>query len=186
MVVVFSSALPSIGFFVPAMLLRNHIIPAAKSSTPLPDNPEGEKRLQSVLHAISNPKASTVPVLPEIAQEISGKTYIFDANPMDFKNLALDFGAKKDEALLTLSFRNRNFQVPVGLDNIYRLTKATGYLRAYRGFWENDNTFVIDYQIVDFTERGKIRVAFEGENMTLVLREEVRGSSRKLTARLKD
>jgi CubicO group peptidase (beta-lactamase class C family) len=186
MVVVFTSALPSIGFFVPHMLLRNYILPAAKSSTPLPDNPEGEKRLQSVLYAISNPKASTVPVLPEIAQEISGKIYIFDANPLDFKRLALDFGAKKDEALLTLSFRNRDFQVPVGLDNVYRLTKATGYLRAYRGFWENDKTFVIDYQIVDFSERGKIRVTFEGEKMTLMLREEVRGSSRKLTARLKD
>jgi CubicO group peptidase (beta-lactamase class C family) len=186
MVVVFTSALPSFSFFVPHMLLRNYIIPAAYSSTPLPDNPEGEKRLESILHAISNPKASPVPALPEIAQKISGKTYVFDENPMDFKRLALDFGTKKDEALFILSYRDRDFQVPVGLDNVYRLTKAVGYLRAYKGYWENDNTFIIDYQIVDFTEKGKIRVTFEGDRMTVVLREGVRGSTNKLTARMKD
>ena len=85
-----------------------------------------------------------------------------------------------------MSYRDRDFQVPVGLDTVYRLTKAMGYLRAYRGSWENDSTFVVDYQIVDFSERGKIRVTFEGDTMTLVLREEVRGSSNKLTARMKD
>ncbi len=186
MIVVFTSALPSLSFFFPHLLLRNYILPAAKSSTPLPDNPDGIRRLQSVLRAISNPKASPVPVLPEIAQKISGKTYVFDPNPMDFKRLALDFVAKKNEALLSMSYRDRDFQVPVGLDNVYRLTRAMGYLRAYRGFWENDKTFVVDYQIVDFSERGKIRVTFEGETMTVVSREEVRGSSRTLTARRKD
>lgn len=185
-VVVFTSALHSFNFFIPEMLLRNYIIPAAHSSKPLPDNPEGEKRLQSVLQAISNPKASPVPTLPEIAQKISGKTFVFDSNPMNFKRLSLDFRTKKDEALLTMSYRDRNFQVPVGLDNVYRLTNAVGYLRAYRGFWENDNTFVIDYQIVDFSERGKIRVTFEGDRMTVVSQEEVRGSSNTLTARLED
>ncbi len=185
-VVVFTSVLHSFNFFIPEMLLRNYIIPAAHSSTPLSENPEGEKRLQSVLHAISNPKASPVPALPEIAQKISGKTFVFDSNPMNFKRLSLDFRTKKDEALLTMSYRDRNLQVPVGLDNVYRLTNAVGYLRAYRGFWENDNTFVIDYQIVDFSERGKIRVTFEGDRMTVVSQEEVRGSTNTLTARLED
>jgi hypothetical protein len=186
MVVVFTSALHSFSFFVPHMLMRNHILPAVKSSAPLPENPAGEKRLQSILHAISNPKPSAVPTPPEIAQKISGKTFVFDVNPMNFKRLSLDFVTKKNEALLTLSYRDRNLQVPVGLDNVYRLTKAAGYLRAYRGFWENDSTFVIDYQIVDFSERGKIRVAVEADKIIVVLREEVRGSSNTLTARMKD
>ena len=186
MVVVFTSALPWFGFFIPEILLRNYIIPAAHSSTPLPENPEGEKRLQSVLQAISNPKASPVPALPEIAQKISGKTFVFDANPINFKRLSLDFGNKEDEALLALSYMDRNIQVLVGLDSVYRLTEAAGYLRAYRGFWENDHTFVIDYQVVDYSERGKILVTFEGDKMTAVVREEVSGSSNKLTARIKD
>lgn len=186
MVVVFTSALHSFSFFVPSMLLKNYIIPAAHSSAPLPNNPEGEKRLESVLQAISNPEASPVPTPPEIAQKISGKIYVFDENPMDFKRLSLDFGNKENEALLTLSYRDRNLQVPVGLDNVYRLTKAAGYLRAYRGFWDDENVFVIDYQIVDFSERGKIRITFEGDKLTVVTREEVRGSSNRLTARMKD
>ena len=86
MVVIFTSALHSFSFFVPAMLLRNYIIPAAHSSTPLPDNPDGEKRLQSILHEISNPKAALVPALPEIAKKIR-KDYIL------VKALALTNGA---------------------------------------------------------------------------------------------
>jgi len=186
MVVVFTSALNAFNFFVPELLLKNYILPAAESSVPLPDNPEGEKRLQSVLYAISHPETSPVPALPEIAQKVSGKTYVFDNNPMDLKSISLDFGSKKDEVILSLSYRGRNFQVPVGLDNVYRLTKALGYLRAYKGSWEDDNVFFIDYQIVDHSVRGKIRLTFEEDKVTFLHREEVNGSSNKLTARLRD
>ena len=186
MVVVFTSALNQLSFFIPKMLLDRFILPAAESSVPLPDNPAGEKRLQSVLHAISHPEASTLPAMPETAQKISGKTYVFDSNPGNFKRISLDFKSKKDEVIFSLSFRDRDLQVPVGLDNVYRLTKATGYLRAYRGSWENDTTFVIDYQIVDYSERGKISLAFEEDKVTFELREWVNGSTRKITARLRE
>ena len=124
--------------------------------------------------------------MPETAQKISGKTYFFDSNPGNFKRISLDFKSKKDEVMFSLSFRDRDLQVPVGLDNVYRLTKATGYLRAYRGSWEDDVTFVIDYQIVDYSESGKISLAFEEDKVTFVLREWVNGSTRKITARLKE
>lgn len=186
MVVVFTSALNAFSFFAPELLLNSYILPAAESSVPLPDNPGGEKRLQSVLHAVSHPEASPVPALPEIAHKISGKTYVFDGNPANFKRISLDFGRKKDEVIFSVSYRDRDLQVPVGLDNVYRLTKAVGYLRAYRGSWEDDNTFVIDYQIVDHSERGKIRLTFEEDKVTFLLREEVNGSSNKFTARVRE
>lgn len=186
MVVVFTSALNALSFFVPELLLNRYILPAAESSVPLPDNPEGEKRLQSVLHEISHPEASPVPASPNLAQQISGKTYVFDSNPGNFKRISLDFKSKKEEVIFSISYRDRDLHVPVGLDNVYRLTKAAGYLRAYKGFWENDNIFVIDYQIVDYSERGKIRLTFEEDKVTFLLREEVNGSSNKLMARTKD
>ena len=55
MVVVFVSDLPESDFFVPQELLNDFITPAAKSSTPLPDNPDGVALLESRTEALANP-----------------------------------------------------------------------------------------------------------------------------------
>jgi CubicO group peptidase (beta-lactamase class C family) len=55
MVVVFVSDLPENDFFVPQELLNDFIIPAAKSSTPLPDNSAGVALLESRTEALANP-----------------------------------------------------------------------------------------------------------------------------------
>jgi CubicO group peptidase (beta-lactamase class C family) len=55
MVVVFVSDLPESDFYVPQGLLTDFIIPAAKSASPLPDNPEGMALLESRVEALANP-----------------------------------------------------------------------------------------------------------------------------------
>ena len=55
MVVVFVSDLEEQDFYVPQRLLNDFIIPAAKSATPLPDNPEGVALLESRIEALANP-----------------------------------------------------------------------------------------------------------------------------------
>ena len=48
-VAVFTSSLDLKDFFIPLGLLSSHIIPAVKSPTPLPENPNGEKALKSII-----------------------------------------------------------------------------------------------------------------------------------------
>ena len=55
MVAVFLSDLEEQDFYVPQGLLNDFIIPAAQSSTPLPDNPGGVALLESRTEALANP-----------------------------------------------------------------------------------------------------------------------------------
>jgi CubicO group peptidase (beta-lactamase class C family) len=56
MVVVFTSDLDDSNFYAPQQLLFEYILPAAKSSNPLPANPEGTTLLQSLSKQLSNPR----------------------------------------------------------------------------------------------------------------------------------
>ncbi len=55
LVVVFVSELPDQDFYVPEELLTNYIIPAAISSQPLPENPQGISELQAQIWALAEP-----------------------------------------------------------------------------------------------------------------------------------
>ncbi|MEA1977626.1 MAG: serine hydrolase [Chloroflexota bacterium] len=55
MVVVFTSSLEDNDFYVPQMLLNEFIIPAAVTSSTLPDNPEGVTLLESIIVELVNP-----------------------------------------------------------------------------------------------------------------------------------
>jgi CubicO group peptidase (beta-lactamase class C family) len=55
MVVAFTSHLPDYNFYVPQGLLTDYIIPAVQSTSPLPENPEGNELLTSQIEALVNP-----------------------------------------------------------------------------------------------------------------------------------
>ena len=56
MVVAFVSDLEERDFYIPQKLLNDFIIPATKSASPLPDNPDGVALLESWTEALANPK----------------------------------------------------------------------------------------------------------------------------------
>ena len=59
---------------------------------PLPPNPDGVARLRAAEAAVAQPPAAKAPApLPPIAQEISGKTFVFAANPLGIESIGLDF-----------------------------------------------------------------------------------------------
>ena len=55
MVVVFTSSLEDNDFYVPQTLLNEFIIPAAVTSSTLPDNPEGVELLESLIEELASP-----------------------------------------------------------------------------------------------------------------------------------
>jgi CubicO group peptidase (beta-lactamase class C family) len=55
MVVVFTSSLEDNDFYIPQTLLNEFIIPAAVTSSTLPDNPEGVALLNSIIVEMTNP-----------------------------------------------------------------------------------------------------------------------------------
>ena len=84
MVVVTTGDGGSDDYGVLATLLNTYILPAAESKTPLPANPDGAALLESRIKQVAAaPQPEAVSPLPEIAQQVSGQTYVLDANPLD-------------------------------------------------------------------------------------------------------
>jgi CubicO group peptidase (beta-lactamase class C family) len=165
-VAVFTAGVSLTDFRIPETLLENYIVPAAVSSTPLPDNPSGLGRLRALMRALANPNPSPIGPLPALAHVVSGRQYVFDPNDLDFHSISLSFTGGADEALLDFSYRDRNLvQLPVGLDNVPRITEAEGYLRAYEGTWLGDDTFFMSYQIVGYSENGTFSMRFSGDDV---------------------
>jgi hypothetical protein len=86
-------------------LLTSYIHPAAESETPLPANPEGVALLESKIQqvALAQAESEPIPPLPEIAQRVSGQTYVLDANPFGLQSLSLTFQEENGEALLSVT-----------------------------------------------------------------------------------
>jgi CubicO group peptidase (beta-lactamase class C family) len=143
---------------VPDALLKTFIIPAAKSTGSLPANPEQAALLESRLHTLANPEPKPVPPLPAIAQNISGKTYMMQANSLGLEAFTLSFSEKPEsQALLNVSYESGPIEVVIGLDDVYRFTSITeaaeyspGFI-ALKGSWVNSNTFNLYYMHQGYT-----------------------------------
>ncbi len=150
MVVVFTSGLKESEFIQPELLVRDFIMPAAVSTAPLPENPSGVARLEAEINKVEQPEAKAAPPLPQIAQEISGQTYVMEPNPGNIRTISLTFQAT--EAVLTVQTAGSQRIMTAGLDDVFRLTADDSYPPvtelAAQGFWQDDQTFVLNYQPV--------------------------------------
>lgn len=182
MIVVFTSG----GDFpVPEILLNNYILPAGNSEDPQPPNPDGYERLNQLTQdSATPPDPELIPTLPDAAERISGQTYVFDPNNLDFKQFSLTF--EESEAVFTLSYRDKIIEVKVGLDGLYRLTDAAGYRRAFQAYWENDATLIMNYEIVGYSEKGQYTMVFDGDKVSIRFLEDSTGTSENLTAQIQD
>lgn len=153
-------------------LLIPYIIQAAESEAPLPANPSGVSLLESKIQQAAAPsEAKAVPPLPDTARTVSGKTYSLDANPFGFTGVSLTFQDEK-EALFVYSAGDFQFEILVGLDDVYRFSpsfslRGVPVLVAAKGAWESDTTFVIEWDEIGIVNRIRAELTFEGDEVTL-------------------
>ncbi|MFZ0546812.1 MAG: serine hydrolase [Candidatus Promineifilaceae bacterium] len=124
-------------------LLNDYILPAAISDTPLPENPEAANHLTALQTAVSNPDPKPTS-LPDIAYLISGKTYLFDENPMGWHSLRITFtkGSTVASALMVQSVENPEFEI--GLDGRFRVTELPGATPiALKADWIDNSTLLV-------------------------------------------
>lgn len=133
----------------------------------LPANPAGAASLAAVLKDLAQPSApQAVAPLPDIAKEISGKTYVFEPNPANLETIIVEFNDSAEAMLHIKYFGSEVLSSPVGLDGLYR-PSAEGDLRC--GTWADPQTF--ELEIIDVGEQ-KLRLYFEGDRVTLESPEE--------------
>lgn len=154
------------------------IVAALKSDQALPENRAGVARLAVAISKVSQPSApKDIPLLPEIAKSVSGKTYLLDANPAGLTALSLTFTSQSN-ASVRLSFAdNRTAIRPIGLDGVTRLSPdgRFGLPVGVSGFWENKNVFLLDYNEVANINHYLLRIMFDGDRITTHLSEKTMG-----------
>jgi len=110
---------------------------------PLPPNPQAVATLEATLAAlVQAPAPQPVGPLPDTAEAISGKTYVFGPNPAEVETLSLEFDDSA-EAMLHIKRPGSDEAVawPIGLDGVYRRSADGQWLR---GSWADPETFVFE------------------------------------------
>ncbi|MBI4790133.1 MAG: serine hydrolase [Chloroflexi bacterium] len=158
LVVVFTAGLKTAMFDLPASLVETFIIPASKPE-PLPANATTADALAARLQSFGQPEPKAMLPLPSLAQAVSGRTYILDDDALGWRAFALSF---KEGAAVFRVMGEKPVEMAVGLDNVYRTTRveARGDI-ALRGFWQNDKTFVMQFQGLNEADRLDYTFTFD-------------------------
>ena len=158
--------------------LSAFVLKSLKTEKPeqsLPPNPEANARLRSKLAAATLPPAAQpVPALPEIAAQISGKTFKLTANDLDLSTLSLAFD-KPAQATLRLMWLGKELRCPVGLDGVERFSSDTieELPFAAKGTWSSQNTFLLELDRVAGISLYRFELTFveKGTSVTISLSE---------------
>jgi CubicO group peptidase (beta-lactamase class C family) len=149
---------------VPETLLTSFILPAVKSATALPANPEQITALESRVRALAMPEPRPVPPLPAMARSISGKAYTVSANSLGIKAFALNFA--ENQASIKISIGDASQELPVGLDDVYRFTtlSQSGAVLGLKGSWSSQDTFIL-YLYQDYGSTTEVRLTFKEKGL---------------------
>ena len=146
-------------------------------------NPAAMARLRAALAAATRPPDPTPPAaLPDQARLLSGRTYMLDANPMDWRSLSLNV-ASRDRASLTLGVGDQTWTAPIGLNGRYRFTQAPSSQSpwAVRGGWSSDQGFLLDLNTVSGVNHFLVRIAPAGDREARLTIDEVTGELKGLS-----
>jgi CubicO group peptidase (beta-lactamase class C family) len=146
-----------------------YLVAAIGDANPLPSNPQAVANLETALAEVKQgPARQPVGALPDMAQMVSGHTYVFDANPYQLASLRMDFDGS-DEAAVYMTYHNETGDLTgaVGLDGRYRLREfsespAEKFPVGMRGAWSDGQTFQLDYNQVASPNALLLSVRFDG------------------------
>jgi CubicO group peptidase (beta-lactamase class C family) len=133
---------------------------------PLPPNPTGVEQLTAALTTVAQgPAPQPVPPLPSTASAISGSTYVLEPNPVNIRSVRLDFdGSSQAVFYLEVAYEPSTRVAGVGLDGVYRQSRI-GRPTVATGYWEDDQTFIVDYLEGPGLEAYTFRIRFEGDQV---------------------
>jgi CubicO group peptidase (beta-lactamase class C family) len=163
-------------------LLDQYILPAVKSSQPLPANPDSLARLEAGIQALAQPERTAPLPLPAIAAEISDKTYTLENNPFGWQTVALSFQDNAGEVTVTVDGQ----QLAIGLDNVYRIVggATSMFPEELRGYWENQDTLVVEDIFPGQMQELTYQIQFSGDAIHISVLEKYSGSQFELRGTL--
>lgn len=167
LVVVCTSKLSGADSFFPAKMLDKYILQAIVSDESIDAN----ETAQYELSLLSEPPSQVVKPkpfqeLPELAREISGKTYSLDANPWKYNNFKLIFDPEKDYAEFSYTAKENDVvNYRIGLNGVHQFTEINDNTYAAVGSWTFPNTFSIDCEIIGYSTKDKWNFTFDEDEI---------------------
>lgn len=134
----------------------------------LPDNPTAVSRLEAVLNAISrSPASQPVAALPDTARVISGKTFVFEPNPLGIEKVSLEFNNSTEAILhVTLTDGGQMPPWPIGLDGVYHVSPGEYNLpQGNRGHWVDTQTFALEHDEIANNDHILLFMHFAGDRV---------------------
>jgi CubicO group peptidase (beta-lactamase class C family) len=155
---------------------------------PLPAKPSGVARLEEAIAAVAAPPAPK-PVAPlnATAKRISGKTFVFDPNPLEIEEVTLEF-ADPASAVFRINHSGGKLDSwPVGLDGVYRMSEGYfGLPQGLRGEWVDDRTFALEYDNIANNDHLFLQLSFDGDRVTLESHETAHELGVRFDGRIRD
>jgi hypothetical protein len=177
MVIVFTGGLPDPQFPVPNQLVQSYLIPAALGVEPLTGSTPASQALADHIRAIEQGESVRAP-LPEIAQEISGKTFLISegATLVPYNAFTLTFTEGDTYQNDTRWPGDLTFSVTGSLNHAFFLNQVAfpgppplDLLLPLRGYWQDNVTFIEEYMQNLNTDINLItqKYTFKGDNVTI-------------------
>jgi CubicO group peptidase (beta-lactamase class C family) len=141
----------------------------ADMEQPLPANTEGVAKLSAAVNAVVlAPTPQVVAPLPETAQAISGKTFVFETNPLNIETMSFVFNDSAEAALNIKISGSETASWPIALDGVYRFIAGQYDLpMGLRGTWVDDKTFTLEYDNIANNDHTFLQLHFEAERVVI-------------------
>ncbi|MGY8663627.1 serine hydrolase [Bradyrhizobium sp. UFLA05-109] len=157
--------------FCPFRKLADEISAAVKSESALPADAIAAEQLAKLVADVSMEKPTSVGATPATASAISGKTYKFSDNASGIKTLTLFLADENPRYVVETDAGDparRRLDGPIGLDGLYRKSPPGIFgVRAAKGTWQNERTFVIDLQYVGGGDAWTWTLTYDGNKIAL-------------------
>jgi CubicO group peptidase (beta-lactamase class C family) len=133
------------------------------SDTALPPNPDGNKRLRTLVERATQPPLAKQFSASTCANAAMTRRFTVAQNPMDLRSFKLSFPSP-DSAHLDMRVGSLALSLPVGLDGAYRYSQTTieGLPPAAKGEWRNDCTFSLELNLVGKIDTYQMDMTFVG------------------------
>jgi len=153
--------------------LIDDIVAAVKSDQPLPPDPVAQSLLAASILQAATERTSPPGETPELAKQISGKTYQLDSNILKVKTFVLNL-TDADPSWVITTETNRadrptaQFSGLLGLDGVFRKSPPAAYgINATKGHWVNEHIFMIERRILGHSEVQFWTLTFDADKVDI-------------------
>jgi hypothetical protein len=146
-----------------------------QSAQPLAANPQVDDQLTTEIKNIQNTEKPAMP-LPEIARQISGKTYHLVGGPPGNqpKEITLNFSGSDTYTNSILWTNGETYTVTGGLKNVFFMNKLgpkAKTIMPFRGHWQDERTFIeeLNFDLSSDIQFFTVTYIFDGKKVLVTV-----------------